>query len=208
MIDVLRQYRVVPVASVPTVDDGLKMCEALLQGGLPLIEITFRTSAAEASIAAAVQRFPEMLVGAGTLLDVTNVQRAAGAGARFAVAPGCSPAVVQAARERGLAFFPGIATPTEVEQALGLGAKILKFFPAEAIGGVKLLKALEAPYAHLGVQFIPTGGISATNMKAYFELKSVAAVGGSWMVEKKLVADKDWAGITRLAREAVALAKG
>lgn len=206
MLEELRKYRVIPVASVNSVDDGLRLCEALLAAELSIIEVTFRTEAAEATIAAVSQRFPEMLVGAGTILNTTDVGRAADAGARFAVSPGLNPQVVEAALAREFAFFPGVATPSDVERGLGLGLKILKFFPAGAMGGAKYLKSMSAPYAHLGVQYVPTGGVSLDNMGDYLALPTVAAVGGSWMASKDLIGAGDWQGVETCAREARELA--
>jgi 2-dehydro-3-deoxyphosphogluconate aldolase/(4S)-4-hydroxy-2-oxoglutarate aldolase len=173
---------------------------------LDIMEITFRTAAAEESIRRISRRFPEILLGAGTLLEKDQVLRAKAAGAVFGLAPGLNPEIVAAAREADLLFSPGVMTPSEVEQALALGCKLLKFFPAEAAGGVNMLKSLAGPYAHTGVKFTPTGGITSANLASYLQLPVVAAIGGSWMVEKKLVNAGDWAGITRLTREALAAA--
>jgi 2-dehydro-3-deoxyphosphogluconate aldolase/(4S)-4-hydroxy-2-oxoglutarate aldolase len=200
------QKRIVPVAVIDKVADALPLAEALLVADLDVIEVTFRTEAAASSIRDIVKKFPEMLVGAGTLLEPKQVQQAVDAGAKFGVSPGLNTAVVKKANELRLPFVPGVMTPSDVECALSLGCKMLKFFPADAAGGVKMLKALAGPYAHTGVKFIPLGGINATTMKEYLELPIVAAVGGSWMVERKLIAAKDWAAITLLTKEALALA--
>jgi len=173
-----------------------------------VMEITFRTAAAEAAIRDIAGRFPAMCVGAGTLLTVEQVERARGAGAQFGVAPGLNPKIVRAAQQAGLAMVPGVMTPTELEAAMDLGCRTLKFFPAEAAGGVKMLKALSGPYGHTGVKFIPTGGIDAKNMRDYLALPAVAAIGGSWMVEKKLIAEARWSEIESLTREALATAAG
>ena len=185
-----------PAAAVP-------LAEALLAGGLRTMEIPFRTAAAAESIKRIRQALPEMAIGAGTLLAVEQVQRAVGAGAQFGVAPGLNEAVLQAAEERHLPFFPGVMTPTEVDRALHLGWKHLKFFPAAAAGGVAMLKALAGPFAHTGVQFVPTGGINATNLPDYLALPQVAAIGGSWMAGRKLVTEKAWSKITALTAEAM-----
>jgi len=206
MFSVLAKYGVVPVAAVNSVDEGLKLCEALQAGGLPCAEITFRTEAAEAAIRAASERFPDMVIGAGTVLNVPDLTRAREAGAQFAVAPGCNPIVVGAAVEAGFAFAPGVCTPSDVERAVELGARCLKFFPAEAAGGVKLLKALIGPYGHLGLTFCPTGGVKPSNLADYLQIKQVAFAGGTWLAPKDAVAAGDWATVTRLAREAVELA--
>ena len=144
-----------------------------------------------------------MAIGAGTLLSPEQVQRAIDAGAQFGVSPGLNEAVLKAAQERNLPFFPGVMTPTEVDRALNLGWKHLKFFPAEPAGGVAMLKALAGPFAHTGVKFIPTGGINAAKLPDYLAMPQVAAVGGSWMAERKLVAEKAWSKITALTAEAM-----
>ncbi len=198
--------RIIPVIVLEHEDQAEPLAEALLEAGLDIMEITFRTAAAEAAIRRISMRFPEILLGAGTVLGTDQLQRAAAAGAAYALAPGLNEAIVKAAEAAGILMFPGIMTPSEVEQALALNCKILKFFPAEAAGGVSMLKALEGPYAHTGVKFLPTGGIGLANMRAYLERPSVAAIGGSWIVEKKLIATKDWPTITKLTREALAIA--
>lgn len=199
------QTRVVPAATVESEDAGVRLAGALLEAGLDIIEITFRTEAAGAAIRAIAETYPKMLIGAGTVLTAEQLDRAIDAGIGFAVAPGLNEAIVERAMAAGIAFMPGVATPTEVDRALQVGAEMLKFFPAANLGGVKTLKALGAPYAHTGVKFIPTGGINASNAAEYLELPVVAAVGGSWMVKKELVAAGDWAEITRLSHEAVAI---
>ncbi|MEI8037144.1 MAG: bifunctional 4-hydroxy-2-oxoglutarate aldolase/2-dehydro-3-deoxy-phosphogluconate aldolase [Verrucomicrobiota bacterium] len=206
MIDRILAKRIVPVVVLDRVESAEPLAEALLAGGLDIMEITFRTAAAEASIQRIAARFPEILLGAGTLLDKDQVQRARDAGAVFGLAPGLNPAILATARQIGLQFAPGVMTPSEVELALALGCKLLKFFPAEVAGGVNMLKALAGPYAHTGVKFIPTGGVSSGNLSAYLKLPVVAAIGGSWMVDKQLVNDGKWADITRLTREALAAA--
>lgn len=179
--DTLKKIRIVPVLVAESVDAGLKNCETLCANGLPAAEITFRTAAAEALIREASKRFPEMTIGAGTVLNVADLHRAADAGARFAVAPGFNPTVVREALKSGIDFIPGVLTPGEIEQALELGLKLLKFFPAEAAGGATMLKALYAPYKHLGVSFMPTGGVKIANVEEYLALPAVAAVGGTWL---------------------------
>ena len=179
--DALNKIKIVPVLVAESVDEGLKSCETLCANGLPAAEITFRTAAAEAVIREAVKRFPEMTIGAGTVLNISDLHRAADAGARFAVAPGFNPTVVRDARKSGIDFIPGVLTPGEIEQALELGVRMLKFFPAEAAGGVAMLKALIAPYRHLGIRFMPTGGVKPANVKEYLAIPEVAAVGGTWL---------------------------
>ena len=198
--------RIVPVIVLDHEDQAEPLAEALLKAGLDIMEVTFRTAAAEASIKRISKRFPEILLGAGTVLGVDQLKRAAAAGATYALAPGLNETVVKAAAEAGILMFPGVMTPSEVEQALALDCRILKFFPAEAAGGVGMLKSLEGPYSHTGVKFLPTGGISLANMRSYLERPSVAAIGGSWIVEKKMIAAKDWGMIEKLTREALAIA--
>ena len=194
--------KVVPAATIEKPELAVPLARALLEGGLNVIEVTFRTAAA-AAIRAITARFPEMAVGAGTVLTVDQVAQAADAGATFLVAPGLNEHVVAAARQRGLPMIPGVMTPSEVDRALELGCKVLKFFPADAAGGIKMLKSLAGPYGHTGVKFLPTGGIDARNMRDYLALPMVAGVGGSWMVEKTLVATQNWTKIEALTREAL-----
>lgn len=179
--DVLKQIKIVPVLVAESVDAGLKTCGSLCANGLPAAEITFRTAAAEPLIREVAKRFPDMVVGAGTVLNVADLHRAADAGARFAVAPGFNPTVVREALKCGIDFIPGVLTPGEIEQSLELGLRLLKFFPAEAAGGVTMLKALYAPYRHLGVSFMPTGGVKPANVEEYLATPGVAAVGGTWL---------------------------
>lgn len=206
MIERILAKRIVPVVVLDDAGSAEPLAEALLAGGLDIMEITFRTAAAEESIRRIASRFPEVLLGAGTLLDDTQVQRARDAGAVFGLAPGLNPRTIAKAEEVGLRFSPGVMTPSDVEQALALGCKLLKFFPAETAGGTGMLKALAGPYGHTGVKFIPTGGITSTNLGDYLKLPVVAAIGGSWMVDKQLVNDGKWAEITRLTRDALAAA--
>ena len=199
--------RIVPVVVVQNADDAVPLAEALLAGGLDVIEITFRTPAAEPAIRLIAERVPEMVVGGGTLLEPGQVEQAKGAGAAFGVAPGLNPAVIDAARRIGLPFVPGVMTPSEVEAALGEGCRVLKFFPADVAGGVPMLKALAGPYGHTGVRFIALGGVTAANMREFLELPIVGAVGGSWIAPPALIAAKDWRGImtrTRAALDTVA----
>jgi len=199
---------IVPVVVLDDVESAVPLAEALLEGGLDIMEITFRTAAAEESIRRIAARFPEILLGAGTLLEKEQVLRAKDAGAVFGLAPGLNPQIVRTAREAGLEFSPGVMTPSDVELALSLGCRLLKFFPAEAAGGINMLKSLAGPYAHTGVRFIPTGGVSSSNLTNYLQLPIVAAIGGSWMVDKKLVNGGRWTEITKLTRDALAAAAG
>jgi 2-dehydro-3-deoxyphosphogluconate aldolase / (4S)-4-hydroxy-2-oxoglutarate aldolase len=206
MLDRILAKRIVPVVVLDSAKDAEPLAEALLAGGLDIMEITFRTAAAAESIERIAKAFPEILLGAGTLLDTDQVARAKDAGAVFGLAPGLNPEIIAKAKEVDLQFSPGVMTPSEVEQALSLNCKLLKFFPAGAAGGPEMLKALAGPYAHTGIKFVPTGGISSNNLADYLSLPVVAAIGGSWMVDKKLVADGNWSEITRLTQEALAAA--
>jgi len=198
--------RVVPVAVIERVADAVPLAGALREGGINAIEVTLRTEAAFDAVEAIRAAFPDMAVGVGTVLEPAQVERARRVGAAFGVAPGLNEDVVRAARAAELPFIPGVLTPSEVERALFFGLRLLKFFPAEAAGGVKMLEALAGPYAHTGVKFIPLGGIHLANLSAYLALPVVAAVGGTWFVNKKQIAAGDWGGIARQTREAVAAA--
>jgi len=202
-IDSLLQQRLVCVAVVEKPDDAVPLTEALLAGGLNCIEVTFRTAGAAESIARIRKALPNAIVGAGTLLTADQVKQAVDAGAQFGVSPGLSETVSKAAHENKFPLFPGVITPTEIMAALELGWKHLKFFPSETFGGVNALKALIGPFGHTGVKFIPTGGITAATLPNYLAIPQVAAVGGSWMAEKKLVVEKDWAKISALTAEAM-----
>jgi 2-dehydro-3-deoxyphosphogluconate aldolase/(4S)-4-hydroxy-2-oxoglutarate aldolase len=200
--EAILKSRLICVAVIDHPDDAVPLAEALLAGGLNVLEVTFRTSTAAGSIARIRNSLPAIIIGAGTLLTAEQVQRAVDSGAQFGVAPGLNEAVLAAAHKNKIPFFPGMMTPTEVGRALDLGCKHLKFFPAEAAGGVAMLKALAGPFAHTGVKFVPTGGINAARLPDYLALPPVAAVGGSWMAERKLVAEKAWSKITALTAEA------
>jgi len=197
------KQRLICVEVIDKVEDAVPLAEALLAGGLNCIEVTFRTAGAAESIAAIRNNVRQIIVGAGTLLTAEQVKQAVGAGAQFGVSPGLSEAVSKAAQENNLPLFPGVITPTEVIRALELGWKNLKFFPAETFGGVNALKALSGPFGHTGMKFIPTGGITAATLPNYLALPQVAAIGGSWMAERKLVAEKAWDKITALTAEAM-----
>ncbi|HEY5297615.1 MAG TPA: bifunctional 4-hydroxy-2-oxoglutarate aldolase/2-dehydro-3-deoxy-phosphogluconate aldolase [Verrucomicrobiae bacterium] len=197
------KQRLVCVAVIDNVDDAIPLAEALLAGGLNVIEVTFRTAGAADAIARIRKNVPQMSVGAGTLLTPDNVKQAVDAGAQFGVSPGLNESVSRAAHENKLPLFPGVITPSEVMRALELGWKTLKFFPSETFGGVNALKALAGPFGHTGVKFIPTGGISAATLQNYLAMPQVAAVGGSWMAEKKLIAEKNWKKISVLTAEAM-----
>lgn len=196
---------IIPVLVLEDEASGLKMCELLLENGLPAAEITFRTAAAESVLRGAARHFPELYLGAGTVLNVRDLMRAFDAGAKFAVAPGFNPTVAAAAVENGIPFAPGVCTPSEIEQAFELGCSFLKFFPAEAAGGLAMLKSLIAPYRHLGIRFMPTGGVTAANARDYLALKEVAAVGGTWLGKADDIAAGNWQKIAGAVRDAVQL---
>jgi 2-dehydro-3-deoxyphosphogluconate aldolase/(4S)-4-hydroxy-2-oxoglutarate aldolase len=197
------KQRLLCITVVDRAEDAVPLAEALFAGGLKVMEITFRTAAAAEAIRLIRQKVPRMAIGAGTLLTPDQVQEAIDVGAQFGVSPGLNEAVLNAAGERDLPFFPGVMTPTEIDHALNLGWKHLKFFPAEPAGGAAMLKALAAPFAHTGVKFVPTGGINATKLPDYLAIPQVAAVAGSWMGERKLIQEKAWSKITALTAEAL-----
>jgi 2-dehydro-3-deoxyphosphogluconate aldolase/(4S)-4-hydroxy-2-oxoglutarate aldolase len=208
MTDILQQLGrlgLIPVVAIENAEDAPKLGQALLAGGLPCAEITFRTAAAEEAIRLMATECPDVLVGAGTVLSVEQAQKAVAAGAKYIVSPGIDADVVDWCLENNVPITPGVVTPTEVAMALKKGLNVLKFFPAEAAGGVKLLKAIAAPYGQ--VKFIPTGGINAQNLADYLRLPMVHACGGSWMVSKQLIADGKFDEIAALAREAVTIAQ-
>ena len=205
VLDRIAGFGVVPVIAIDSAAHALPLADALLAGGLPVVEITFRTSAAAEVIRILAKERPALIVGAGTVLSPETAQIAFDAGARFAVAPGLNPRVVQAALELGLPFVPGVANPSDIEAGLELGCRLLKFFPAEALGGTHMLSALSAPYAHTGVRFMPTGGASPSNLAAYLKIDTVAAVGGTWIAKKEDLADGRWDAIIQRCREATAL---
>ena len=205
IIERAREIGIVPVVSIPKLEDALPLAEALFEGGLPCAEITFRTAAAAEAIARIHTRFPQILLGAGTVLTAGQAETAISAGAEFIVSPGTNLTVVDYCLSKGVTIFPGVCTPTEIEMALSKGIDVLKFFPAEPMGGVKFLQAICAPYRNL--RFIPTGGIDAKNIGQYIALPQVVACGGSWMVKPELFEAGDFAKVKQLAGEAVALAR-
>ena len=201
----LSRLKVVPVLAIEKIEDGLKMCELLDCCGLKIAEITFRTAAAEEIISQASKKFPELVIGAGTVLNINDLHRAFNAGASFAVAPGFNPTIVKEAVKNEYPFFPGVSCPTHIEQAYELGVKVMKFFPARAAGGVKMLKAIIPPYRHLGIKLIPTGGITSDTIKNYLELPEVIAAGGTWLGTSADIKAGDWDKIEQLVRDAIKL---
>ena len=198
------EYGVVPVVVLEDAKDALPLAEALTEGGLPCAEVTFRTEAAEASIRLMSEKYPEMLVGAGTVLTTKQVDRAAAAGAKFIVSPGFDPEIVDYCLEKKIPVFPGCITPSEVAQAVKRGLEVVKFFPAEQAGGVAMIKAMAAPYTM--VKFMPTGGISAKNLKDYLSFGKILCCGGSWMVKGDMIRNGEFDKIRELTKEAVELA--
>jgi 2-dehydro-3-deoxyphosphogluconate aldolase/(4S)-4-hydroxy-2-oxoglutarate aldolase len=203
----IRALGVVPVVAIESTEAAVPFADALIAGGLPLAEITFRTEAAAGVMRVLREERPDLLVGAGTVLTADQVYLAKECGAKFAVAPGFNPEVVKAAQKAGLPFAPGIMTPSDIEGALSLGLKFVKFFPAGDAGGPKMLKSLSGPYAHTGVSFMPTGGVSAGNLAEYLSIPTVLAVGGTWIAKKDAIAAGDWDGIAANCREALKIIK-
>lgn len=196
-----KEYGVVPVVVLNDAKDALPLAKALVEGGLACAEVTFRTDAAEESIRLMSEAYPEMLVGAGTVLTIDQVKRAVKAGAKFIVSPGFDPEIVDYCLENNIPVLPGCITPSEVAQAVKRGLKVVKFFPAEQAGGLAMIKAMSAPYVNM--KFMPTGGINADNLTSYLDFKKIIACGGSWMVKKDLVAAGKFDEITKLTRQAV-----
>ena len=200
-LEKIGELGIIPVVKIEKAEDALPLGRALIDGDLPIAEITFRTSAAEESIKTLTRELPELLVGAGTVLTIKQARRAVSAGAQFIVSPGFNPKVVDYCLENSIPITPGINNPTQIEMALERGIEVVKYFPAEASGGLPLLKSMSAPYT--GIKFIPTGGINQNNLCSYLSNKKVHACGGSWMVKVDLISSGNFAEITRLTREAV-----
>lgn len=190
------RFKIVPVIALENPEMALLLADALTEGGLPVIEITFRTEVAAKVITTLKKERPDILVGAGTILTLENLKKAQDSGAEFGVAPGFNPKIVESAIKMGFPFSPGIMTPSDIEATLEFGIKVMKFFPAEAAGGVKLLKSLAAPYSHFSVRFIPTGGINQDNLSQYLEIPCVLAVGGTWIAKKEDIEEGNWKKIT------------
>lgn len=201
----LEEYGVVPVVVLKDTKDAIPLADALIAGGLSCAEVTFRTDAAEESIRLMSEKYPEMLVGAGTVLTTEQVDRAVNAGAKFIVSPGFDAEIVDYCLDKNIPVFPGCITPSEVAQAVKRGLKVIKFFPAEQAGGVAMIKAMGAPYNM--VKFMPTGGISAKNLSEYLSCSNIVCCGGSWMVKGDLITEGKFDEITALTKEAVELVK-
>lgn len=198
------EFGVVPVVVLNDVNDAVPLADALVKGGLPCAEVTFRTEAAEESIRRMCEKYPEMLVGAGTVLTTEQVDRAVGAGAKFIVSPGFDPEIVDYCLEKKIPVLPGCITPSEVAQAVKRSLRTVKFFPAEQAGGLPMIKAMAAPYTM--VRFMPTGGINAKNLKEYLSSDKIICCGGSWMVKGDMITNKEFDKIAEMTKEAVELA--
>lgn len=205
VLEDIQKIGIVPVVVIDDVKDAEPLAKALCEGGLPCAEVTFRTEAAEESIRIMAEKFPEMLIGAGTVLTTEQVDRAVAAGAKFIVSPGLNPRIVKYCVEKNIPITPGCSSASDIEQALENGLEVVKFFPAEPAGGLPMIKALAAPY--VGVKFMPTGGINQDNVKEYLKYNRILACGGSWMVKGDLIKAGDFAKITELTKEAVEIVK-
>lgn len=206
MIGEIRSYGLIPVIKIDDAEKAVPLAKALCDGGLPAAEVTFRTAAAKDAIAKMSAAFPEMLIGAGTVLTTAQVDEAVAAGAKFIVSPGLNPKVVRYCLDKEIPILPGCATPSDMEQAIELGLSVVKFFPAEANGGLKSIKAMSAPYTQL--RFMPTGGVNEQNLGDYLAFPKIIACGGSFMVNDALINAGDFAAITELTRKAVSIVMG
>jgi len=205
VLEKIQKIGIVPVVVLNDAKDAEPLAKALCNGGLPCAEVTFRTDAAEESIRIMSEKYPEMLVGAGTVLTTEQVDRAVAAGAKFIVSPGLNPKIVKYCVDKGIPVTPGCSNPSDVEVAIELGLEVVKFFPAEPAGGLKMIKAMAAPYT--GLKFMPTGGINATNVKEYLAYDKILACGGSWMVKGSLVEAGEFDKIEAMTKEAVEIVK-
>ena len=201
----MQEFGIIPVVVLNDTKDAEPLGKALVEGGIPCAEVTFRTEAAEECIRIMAEKFPEMLVGAGTVLTTEQVDRAVAAGAKFIVSPGLNPKVVKYCVEKNIPVTPGIITPSEMEQAIELGLEVVKFFPAESFGGLKTIKSMAAPYGKM--MFMPTGGINPENVKEYLKFDKILACGGSWMVAGNLVKEGKFDEIAKLVAEAKEIVK-
>jgi len=206
ILERIGELGIVPVVKIEKAEEALSLGKALIDGDLPIAEITFRTSAAEESIKTLTKELPNFLVGAGTVLTVQQAKKAVSAGAKFIVSPGFNPKVVDYCMENDISVTPGINNPTQIEMALERGIKLVKFFPAEASGGLSLLKSMSAPYNQ--IKFIPTGGITPDNLCDYLSHPKVHACGGSWMVKSELISSGSFSEITRITKEAISTMLG
>ena len=206
MKNTILSKKLIPVAVIDDPAHALPLAEALLAAGLNVIEVTLRTKEALACIEIIKKSAPEIIIGAGTILDHKLIPELVDKGVSFGITPGLNPVVIESAKKHDLLIIPGVMTPSEIEQARNFELDVLKFFPAEAAGGASMLNAFAGPYSHTGIKFIPTGGINANNMQSYLKIPCVAAVGGSWFVAPKLLQAANYDEITTLTRQAIALA--
>ncbi|GAA8503529.1 bifunctional 4-hydroxy-2-oxoglutarate aldolase/2-dehydro-3-deoxy-phosphogluconate aldolase [Helicobacter pylori] len=203
IIEVLQISPIVPVVVIENIKDAVPLAQSLIEGGIPIIEVTLRSSCALEAIELIAKNVPKMRVGAGTILNLTQLEQAQNRGAEFLISPGLTIKLLEHAKKKDMPLIPGVSSSSEVMQALELGYNALKFFPAEYCGGVKLLNAFNGPFK--GVKFCPTGGISVDNMRSYLALENVVCVGGSWLTPKDLVQNKEWDKITEICKRALAL---
>ncbi|WP_120833552.1 bifunctional 4-hydroxy-2-oxoglutarate aldolase/2-dehydro-3-deoxy-phosphogluconate aldolase [Helicobacter pylori] len=203
IIEVLQISPIVPVVVIENIKDAVPLAQSLIEGGIPIIEVTLRSSCALEAIELIAKNVPKMRVGAGTILNLTQLEQAQNRGAEFLISPGLTPSLLEHAKKKDMPLIPGVSSSSEVMQALELGYNTLKFFPAEYCGGVKLLNAFNGPFK--GVKFCPTGGISVDNMRSYLNLENVLCVGGSWLTPKDLIQNKEWDKITEICKRALAL---
>ncbi len=202
IIEVLQISPIVPVVVIENIKDAVPLAQSLIEGGIPIIEVTLRSSCTLEAIELIAKNVPKMRVGAGTILNLTQLEQAQNRGAEFLISPGLTPSLLEHAKKKDMPLIPGVSSSSEVMQALELGYNTLKFFPAEYCGGVKLLNAFNGPFK--GVKFCPTGGISADNMRSYLNLENVLCVGGSWLTPKDLIQNKEWDKITEICKRALA----
>ncbi|WP_145077295.1 bifunctional 4-hydroxy-2-oxoglutarate aldolase/2-dehydro-3-deoxy-phosphogluconate aldolase [Poriferisphaera corsica] len=200
--------KIVPVVVIDDADDAVGLCEALLEGGMDVVEVTFRTAAAAGAIERIKQALPEMLVGAGTVLTGEQAEQCLDIGVDFALAPGLNERIVERFADAEVLFIPGVMTPSEIEWGLDLGCKLMKYFPAESAGGIKMLKSIAGPYGETGVKLCPTGGVSLENMMDYLEMPVVECVGGSWLATREQISGHEWDTITGQARKAMRVLLG
>ena len=201
--DVIAKEGIIAVLEIESEQNAVPLAKALFEGGITVIELALRTPAAVPSISLIAKEVPQMFIGIGTIIEpgqAAMVKKESGV--RFGVSPGINPEIVKEAIAADLPFAPGIATPSELEQAISLGCRVVKFFPAEGMGGLSYLKSINAPYNHLGIKYIPLGGVSVENLASYAQFSSVLAIGGSWIASKELIKAQNWTEITRRAREA------
>ncbi len=203
IIEVLQISPIVPVVVIENIKDAVPLAQSLIEGGIPIIEVTLRSSCALEAIELIAKNVPKMRVGAGTILNPAQLEQAQNRGAEFLISPGLTIKLLEYAKKKDMPLIPGVSSSSEVMQALELGYSTLKFFPAEYCGGVKLLNAFNGPFK--GVKFCPTGGISADNMRSYLNLENVLCVGGSWLTPKNLIQNKEWDKITGICKRALAL---